>query len=158
MFWKISFLFSNSIMRRHHLKLITCCVLIIILCEVIQMKTQPKAKMIRLCLWTRCQAKFSRCPVLFKQSAIRNCKLDSGEIGFYSRCCLYEESAMLDKSGNTLPEMNVGKMGSKSLFDRNKSVRWEVTQKKSPQRNSLELSKQTSSTLIPNKHKQSCTV
>ncbi|KAH9391202.1 hypothetical protein TYRP_006800 [Tyrophagus putrescentiae] len=59
-------------------------------------------KMLRLCLWTHCRRSSGassgsgkRCPPYLEQSAVRKCKLENGEIGYYSKCCLYEDAVPL---------------------------------------------------------------
>lgn len=53
-------------------------------------------KMLRLCLWTHCRrastATSGKCPSYLEQSAVRKCKLENGDIGYYSKCCLYEDA------------------------------------------------------------------
>nr|XP_027197709.1 uncharacterized protein LOC113792041 isoform X1 [Dermatophagoides pteronyssinus] len=51
-----------------------------------------KEKMLRLCLWTPCKSitVTKKCPSYLEQSSRRKCKLPNDEIGFYSKCCLYE--------------------------------------------------------------------
>ena len=73
---------------------------LLITSQVIHTKTQRRDKMLRLCLWTHCHSATSlkKCPVYLEQSARRKCKLESGEIGFYSKCCLYEEPFQLQKT------------------------------------------------------------
>ena len=71
---------------------------------VVHLKTTDRRdKMLRLCLWTQCRAATSskKCPVYLEQSARRKCKLESGEIGYYSKCCLYEEPFNLQKTTAT---------------------------------------------------------
>ncbi|KAI2810368.1 hypothetical protein BLOT_001529 [Blomia tropicalis] len=69
--------------------------------EVIQTTNQSRReKMLRLCLWTHCRSASSmkKCPVSLEQSARRKCRLENGEIGFYSKCCLYENPFPMQKT------------------------------------------------------------
>lgn len=91
--------FRRTKMRLHRFSLLIIMVLVST-STVIQTKTQRGDKMLRLCLWTHCRSSSSpkKCPVYLEQSAVRKCKLETGEIGFYSKCCFYEEPFHMQKT------------------------------------------------------------
>ncbi|KAH7645379.1 uncharacterized protein LOC142598216 [Dermatophagoides farinae] len=82
--------------QRNH-QLVICFTLFIIISTTMiqanEARIVRKEKMLRLCLWTPCKSittTTKKCPSYLEQSAKRKCKLSDDEIGFYSKCCLYE--------------------------------------------------------------------
>lgn len=90
-------------MKYQRIIVIRTLLLLTIIMTTIKYPVQAKSRSfyrdrIRLCFWTRCNYA-KRCPSYLEQTARRKCKLPNGDIGIYTKCCMFDEQWLITKSG-----------------------------------------------------------